>query len=104
MEEDFDPVTEPYVKVCKDPGCPTKEEMDNHYVKHLPFRAWCPVCVEARAVEDPHYKKKNEKYHGKPTVCMDYKSCGQSGDDEATKMQMIIMRDSGTIYSFFTYS
>ena len=55
--EVVDPVTEPKVKVVKNPGCPTKEEMDNHYVKHLPFRAWCPVCVEARACEDPHYKK-----------------------------------------------
>ena len=33
------------------PVQPTKQEIDEHYMTHLPFRDWCPVCVAARAKE-----------------------------------------------------
>ena len=33
------------IKVARDPGDPTSEEMEQHWVTHLPYRPWCPVCV-----------------------------------------------------------
>ena len=36
------------VKVRKDPGEPTKEEINRHNVTHLPYRSWCPICVKAK--------------------------------------------------------
>ena len=100
MEDDL--LTEPLVNVCKDPGSPTKEELDDHNVKHMPYRAWCRTCVEARGTEDPHFKvkKANKNKNGKPTLCMDYKACGQSGDEENVKMQILIMRDKDSVYTF----
>ena len=36
------------VKKFKDPKLPTQEEVDKHYVMgHIPYRDWCPVCVQA---------------------------------------------------------
>ena len=31
---------------------PTKEEFERHCLTHLPYRNWCPICVQA--------KKKNQ--------------------------------------------
>ena len=33
------------VKTAKAPAKPSKEEVDEHMVTHLPFRSWCPHCV-----------------------------------------------------------
>ena len=52
---------------------PTSEERERHDVTHLPVRAWCPVCVAARATEDPHSRATvEEKAEGKPQICADY--------------------------------
>ena len=52
---------------------PTPDERDRHYRTHLPYRAWCPVCVQSKAREDPHYKlTAEERQLGLPEVAMDY--------------------------------
>ena len=52
----------PEIKVIKDPGNPTPEEIELHNAGgHTPPRSWCPVCVEARGKEDPHFAKKVKK-------------------------------------------
>ena len=28
-----------------------------HEMHHLPYRPWCPECVEARGVDDPHHRQ-----------------------------------------------
>ena len=34
---------------------PTAKMVEDHNrTGHFPFRSWCPICVQARAVEDPH--------------------------------------------------
>ena len=47
---------EALVKLQRNPADPTPEGRAKHDMCHLPFRAWCPICVEARATEDPHYR------------------------------------------------
>ena len=27
---------------------PTKEEYDRHCLTHLPYRSWCPICIQAK--------------------------------------------------------
>ena len=58
--------------VAKDPGEPTQEELERRYITHLPFRSWCPVCIEAKGKEDPHYKVKVKSEKAK--IGLDYKS------------------------------
>ena len=45
------------VKPLKSPQMPTQEEVAQHRVTHLPYRCWCPECVEAFAREWAHKKK-----------------------------------------------
>ena len=32
-----------------DPKLPSKDEVEKHYLTHLPFRNWCEYCIKARA-------------------------------------------------------
>ena len=41
---------------CKEPGQPTKREIEEHAVTHLPFRMCCPFCVQGKSKDDPHRK------------------------------------------------
>ena len=99
-EEKVDPDTveeEIKVKMARNPGNPTQEEVERHNMTHLPYRAWCPVCVEAKGKEDPH--RKLEEKGDKPKVGLDYKSFGQEkvGNDRTT---MIVGRDRDTRMTF----
>ena len=74
-QEDIDEEEEPTiaeeapVRMTRNPADPTAEERARHDATHLPFRAWCPVCVAARATEDPHYRATaDEKAEGKPRM------------------------------------
>lgn len=83
------------IKIARDPGCPTKEEVELHNATHLPHRSWCPTCVKARGKEDPHFTNHEDLEGRKPTVCFDYKSFGQE-DKSDDKVQSIIIRDRPT--------
>ena len=41
------------VKIASNPAECTPKERARQDATHLSYRAWCPVCVEARATEDP---------------------------------------------------
>ena len=51
-----DKVTQAPIKVAKDPGAPTPEEVAEHDPTHLPYRSWCPECVRARGKATGHFK------------------------------------------------
>ena len=36
---------------------PTPQEVQEHNVTHLPYRAWCETCVASRGVDDPHRRR-----------------------------------------------
>ena len=99
-EEDEQETEAAPIRVQKDPGCPTAEEVETHNLTHLPHRSWCPICVKARGKEDGHFRSKDSKEGRKPTVSFDYKSFGQDGDED-DKVQSIVVRDNltKTIYT-----
>jgi hypothetical protein len=57
----------------KVPEGPTPAEKDQHYLTHIPFRAWCSYCTRAAAPEDGHQRGRGapDRYQ-KPIVMMDY--------------------------------
>ena len=66
---------------CKEPGQPTKREIEEHAVTHLPFRMWCPFCVQGKSKDDPHRKVEQEvKEAGMPIVSFDYMYLGKRGE------------------------
>ena len=86
------------IKTVRDPGSPTPAEKERHDMTHNPYRSWCPVCVEARGKEDPHYRNKGDKREGINVVGMDYLSFGQEADDD--KITMIVIRDKEALTTF----
>ncbi len=97
-----DPTAVPHVKVARDPGSPSKEEVNQHNCTHMPFRPWCEVCVESRGREDPHFQKRKKnpgEARDKPTVGLDYKTFGQAANEE-DKVTMIVARDRQTKMTF----
>ena len=48
-------------KQVKQLAMPTQEEVDAHRVSHLPYRRWCPECVEAFGRERGHRKQDEER-------------------------------------------
>ena len=50
---------------------PCEEDVRIHNLTHLPFRDWCPYCVQGRGVSAPH-KKGAADESGLPVISMDY--------------------------------
>ena len=90
IEENEEPIIgeEAPVRTTRNPADPTSEERERHDATHLPFRAWCPVCVAAGATEDQHYRATvEEKAEGKPQICADYCQIGDDLDDKTDKQE-----------------
>ena len=69
--------------------------MARHDAMDLPFRSWCPVRLEPRAVEDPHYRRTIEQgEHGIPQVCDDYCEICGNAKDETDKQWSLVARDT----------
>ena len=81
-------------KIVRKPADPTPEEKARHDATHLPYRPRCPICVEARATEDQHYKRTAEERHeGLPQICIDYFEIGEDEDDKTDKQTCPVARD-----------
>jgi len=57
----------------KPPQGPRAKEIIDHNKTHLPFRPWCPICVQGRGKNWAHYKAKEEEEESRsPELCLDY--------------------------------
>ena len=52
------------------PAAPTQEEIDRHRVDHLPYRNWCPECIEGFGRERAH--RAHDEDRQIPLVVCDY--------------------------------
>ena len=43
-----------FVKKMIDPKLPSQKDADEHYLTHLPYRNWCPICVKSKGKEMGH--------------------------------------------------
>ena len=49
---------------------PSAEEFDRHCLTHLPYRNWCPICVQAKKKNPSHRRVKDKR--GIPVFSFDY--------------------------------
>ena len=77
-----------------DPGDPSPEEIEEHYLSnHLPFRAWCKCCVLAKAKDSPHERIEHGKdKDGVLIVGLDFCHPGEDDDGE-DKMDILVVKD-----------
>ena len=39
------------------PKMPSREEVEQHYLTHLPFRNWCQYCIQGKGNTAPRFKQ-----------------------------------------------
>ena len=77
---------------------PSEAEVRLHNLTHLPFRDWCPFCVQGRAVSHPHYKVKEESKI--PVISMDYMGLTErEPNDELFPILVIYDRKSSSTFA-----
>ena len=77
-------------KKARDPGAPTRAEVEAHEATHLPFRIWCEECVAGRRDNPAHLRVPREP-GGVPEVGFDYAFVRK--DDEADTVTLLVMKD-----------
>ena len=70
-------------KAHPSPTQPTRKEIQEHVLTHLPPRSWCRHCLRGSGTSLPHFRSKTEGEHVVPTVSIDYFFMGPSGQEEA---------------------
>ena len=71
---------------------PTKKEVEEHMLTHIPYRSWCPHCVRGKARASYHKQKDKGERHV-PTVSMDYMYM-ESDKSEERGMPMLVFKDN----------
>ena len=75
---------------------PTREEMDQHMLTHIPYRQWCQHCVSGKAKGHPHRSAAGH-IREIPTVVMDYMYMkAQPGNREEEGMPILVTCDQVT--------
>ena len=69
-----------------DPQLPTKEEVEEHNLTHLPFRNWCPHCVRGAGRSADH--RVHVRDDGLPEVHLDY--CFLGTDGKSTETVLVV--------------
>ena len=75
-----------------DPKMPSKEEVEEHYLTHLPYRSWCQLCVQGNGVAPPHFKQKKRE-DGLTETHFDYCFMSTHGSPMAT---VLVAREQST--------
>ena len=70
-------------RTLRHPKLPTKNEVEDHYKTHLPYRSWCRYCVEGKGKMAPHFKQEHRE-DGMPEVHFDYCFMSTEGAPLAT--------------------
>ena len=74
------------------PYTPTRAEVYEHEVTHLPFRSWCKHCVHGRGVSSPHVRPDKKEKIG-ITISMDYCFMNGEEDDDPSLPGVLIIWD-----------
>ena len=56
-------------QTVRTPFQPTASQLAKHRIDHLPYREWCPECVEGFGREKPHSTNTNRRWV--PVISMD---------------------------------
>jgi len=80
------------VKKLIDPRRPTEHEVEEHNFTHLPYRNWCPVCIQAKG-KDLDHRKSLEEERGLAEYSFDY--CFP-GDERGNRITILVGRERVT--------
>ena len=78
VEESDEAVT---AKVLPSPSPPSRQEMLEHNITHMPFRNWCPHCLAGKAKSTKHMQGAGLGVSETPIISMDYMFMGDKNTD-----------------------
>ena len=82
-----------FVRKLRDPRLPTPEEVEEHNIRgHIPYRDWCPICVQAKGRGRYHFKDKGAS-RMLPEYAWDY--CFP-GDELGFKWTVLVGTEKGS--------
>ena len=103
-------------KVLPSPSPPSRQEMLEHNITHMPFRNWCPHCLAGKAKSTKHMQGAGLGVNETPIISMDYMFMGdksanageEDGEEDARitednleeddrydqKAKILVMRDA----------
>ena len=90
-DEEVEEVRKP--KVGRIPKAPTKRELEEHLPLHIPYKAWCPICVSGEGIHNQARKTvEGEGDRLGVTISFDY--CFLTSEGEADEdPKILIMHD-----------
>ena len=75
-----------------DPKLPSKDEVEKHYLTHLPYRSWCEACVAGRGIGDQHRAGPELQV---PVISCDYLLVTKKGIKSSSNTYYLKQFDSG---------
>ena len=90
-DEEVEEVRKP--KIGRIPKAPTKRELEEHLPLHIPYKAWCPICVSGEGIHNQARKTvEGEGDRLGVTISFDY--CFLTSEGEADEdPKILIMHD-----------
>ena len=64
-------------RMLTSPSMPSRQEVQEHSITHLPYRSWCPYCVMGKMKASPHKRGVDHTDDAIPTVSFDYCFMGE---------------------------
>ena len=81
-------------RIVKSPLSPSAADIEEHSATgHVQYRSWCPICVAARSVGQPHVEAPKEDETAVPRILWDYAFLGE---DDGKSMPILVVKDSRT--------
>jgi hypothetical protein len=80
------------------PKLPTKKDVDEHNLTHLPYRNWCQYCVEGKGKMAPRFKQP-ARTDGLTEIHVDYCFMSTKGNPLAT---ILVAKEKATKMSMAT--
>lgn len=82
---------------------PSPAEYDKHCATHLPYRNWCPICVQAKRKNPAPKKSKDEDKHRHiPVISMDYMYLNEKSDEANCPILVIHDSHSEGVWAVFS--
>lgn len=82
-------------KSLPDPGAPSRQEILEHELTHVPFRSWCPHCVAGRAKSMKHALEKWSEETKIPVIGSDYCFMNKTDEDfmDISSLKIMVAKD-----------
>ena len=76
------------------PRQPTEQERIEHELTHLPYRSWCPLCVQGKGRADNHPKQHSKT----PVIQVDITYCKSIRETKTTPVLTAVWHRNGHVY------